>query len=203
MAAFRILGERSRRGKSYREEVGACWRVERQHCGEIPFGIVCGNARRDVYGSGRRRRARPSSSAAARWTRKAKVGCQRASTSRKGNRMRPLLVHPTHIYDALRTRRRPACAILRRRCRDQRRGCRGNGGDARNAPRITACKLYVGTPPEPSVSNIGCRISAVGSLFELLMRNPKRDGLENASSSRGLLTRQGPLFSRVIVALGN
>lgn len=67
MVAFWILGERGRRKKSCweeevlkeeKEEEGeeeeGCRRVGRQHCGEIPSGIVCGNAHQDVYGSGRR-----------------------------------------------------------------------------------------------------------------------------------------------------
>jgi len=32
--------------KEKEEEVCRC--VRRQHCGEIPFDVVCGNARRDV-----------------------------------------------------------------------------------------------------------------------------------------------------------
>lgn len=138
MAAFWILAAKGvaernpGKKKKKKKKLARC-----QHCGEIPCGVVA--TRRDVYGSGRRRTR--LSAAAREADEGSEVGCQR--TSRKENRMRPSLVHPTHIYDALRTRRRPACTILRRRCRDKE-GCRDNGGDVRNVPRITACKLYAG-----------------------------------------------------------
>ncbi|KAG5320822.1 TRY2 protein, partial [Pseudoatta argentina] len=76
-----------------------------------------------------------------------KQSCQRISTSRKGNRMRLSLVHSTHIYDALRTRRRPVGTIIRRRYRYKEGMC-SNGGDVRNAPVLPPANSNVNEVPD-------------------------------------------------------